>query len=651
MKAFFNSYFKLLFFIVFSFSQCQQTKDVNEQKNKLFSIKDFIPLSNWHTNEYFKINNNLFINKAIYLDYKNAINGFVIPSSGQIKNGYFTFEFSIKNSSEKAQSYFYKIYYQNESYKFQEWDASDTTKENIYAGENFYGSWEDCSIQFKQTPVITNQNEYVSIKDSFRIVGNPRNETRYFENNINDRWKRNPRVGEYSFMVIVTTKENVEHKIIPDYISDISKLHSNRFYNPYFYFLYGDGKKLSNTNCIKSANTLKIIGKPDIDAGIYIDPGYYDDSNKPFFRNDCGQNDNLYQNAIFSQFVHSINPETVAGNIPVIADVLNDNYSLMDYNWNKHFYSKEELIRTTPTIAKHPCQTIINDPVKHRVIIKNPKSTYGDWKKENVGIITRHGFTYGKFTIKAKLSEILNKNGLWNGLTNAIWLITHSNDKWNIRRDCNKEGYYPNYYDVKDSPRSKNTSYSEIDFEILKTVPYCPDYQFPPVYFNSQTNQYDIFDWNKNLPDELKNNLQNIIVACTNWDMACWEPENFNAGCKTIKYKNQIFNTHRWDQWTKAISEKVYENDDELFGSDFYYFQIDWEPTEIIWRIGPSKNNMRVVGYVNHKISSIPNNQMLMIITQEFHHTKWWPGTPFDQENIPFPKNDIQGEIYELTIE
>ena len=79
--------------------------------------------------------------------------------------------------------------------------------------------------------------------------------------------------------------------------------------------------------------------------------------------------------------------------------------------------------------------------------------------------------------------------------------------------------------------------------------------------------------------------------------------------------------------------------------------QLNSKPKEIIWRIGPSKDKLRVVGYVNSSVTSIPNNQMLLIITQEFHNTKWWIGSPYSQENIPFPGNDIEGKIYEVTIE
>ena len=59
---------------------------------------------------------------------------------------------------------------------------------------------------------------------------------------------------------------------------------------------------------------------------------------------------------------------------------------------------------------------------------------------------------------------------------------------------------------------------------------------------------------------------------------------------------------------------------------------------------------MKVVGYVNETISSIPNNQMLMVFTQEFHDAKWWPGSPFVQDRIPFPAKSILGNIYEVEI-
>ena len=133
--------------------------------------------------------------------------------------------------------------------------------------------------------------------------------------------------------------------------------------------------------------------------------------------------------------------------------------------------------------------------------------------------------------------------------------------------------------------------------------------------------------------------------------MACPDPEGFDVGCHDIKFRNETFSSHRWDHWYRAVTQKTYASDDELFGGDYFYFEIEWRPEEIIWRIGPEPDRMRVVGYMNDRMTSVPNNQMCLIITQEFHNTKWWPGSPFDQAYIPFPANDIKGEILEVVIE
>jgi hypothetical protein len=60
---------------------------------------------------------------------------------------------------------------------------------------------------------------------------------------------------------------------------------------------------------------------------------------------------------------------------------------------------------------------------------------------------------------------------------------------------------------------------------------------------------------------------------------------------------------------------------------------------------------MRVIGYMNNSVTTIPNNQMLMLVTQEFHDSKWWPVNPYEQNYIPFPKSDLVGKIYEIEIE
>ena len=634
--------FKYLLLLLVLLNACNNGSTIIKSTN--FEITDFAPISNWDkeiTLDSSKV-------KYLELDYIDAVNGFDVPSVRQSENG-FQYSFKIKNTTKETQSFYYKIYYQNESYKQPETDEKDKTVENQWANENFYGSWEKPELGFIKTVPIPADGKFYDVTGTIKIIGNPRNEKRYFQEAVNCRWRRNPRVGIYSFLLVLTDSKSVENKIIPDYIQNISLLNKDNYVNPYFYFLYGDGKSLKNTTVIKVDKALKIVGKPDMGSGVYIDFPNNEKAAKDFTDN-CGRTPELIKNACFQQFLHYQAEESKFKNIPVIKDVVNDDYTLMDYNWNKSFFKKEEMIKTWPRVADCPCKNVVSDKEKKKLTLINPKSTYGDWKKQNAGVITRHGFTYGTYTVKASLTRLLSKSGIWNGIVNTIWLITQSGEDWNKRRICAKEGYMETYWGGSKDKRVPYTGYSEIDFEILKTVPYCPPHAFPPAYLPSSQNQNDILSWNNALPDELNDQKEDIVVACTNWDMACWEPKNYGVGCQPIEYKGQTFYSHRWDHWYRAITQKALEKDKDIFGVP-YYFQIEWNPTEIIWRIGPEKDKLHVVGYVNNTVTSIPNNQMLLIITQEFHNTKWWVGGPFQQDYIPFPENEIKGDIYEITIE
>ncbi|MCX6290580.1 MAG: hypothetical protein NT126_02295 [Bacteroidetes bacterium] len=634
-----------LLFLLALTSGCKNNSPASGSETKDFAVRNFVPVSNWEESKN---------EKTITMDYHDAYqNGFVIPSVRQLPNGYFIFRFQLKNKTSVEQKFFYKIYYQDESYKFSEMDSA-AGKENELSEENFYGSWENTDVTFKNTNVISPDQQYHEITDSFRVVGNPRNEQRCFSNGRNNRWQRNPRVGTYSFMLVVTTEENIRQNSIPTYVQNIALKNENHFTSPYYFFLHGKGNGLAGCVAEVSATKLKLIAKPDLGTGICIDSSSFNTvENRKYFSSTCGTDSTLFNNAPFAQFINHIDPAMRFENIPLVLDVLKDNYSKLDYNWNRSFYSRDEMISTTPQVPEHPCETVFSDPVNKKIIIKNPGTEFGKWRKQSVGVITRHGLTYGKYRVKCKLTELLNANNVWNGLVNAIWLICQpGGSDWNNRRTCNKEGYLPNYWKPgKEDKRVPQTDYSEIDFEIVKTAPYCPENSFPVVYKNAAADQHHVNNWNVPLPDEMAEHDGDVSVTCTNWDMACWEPKNFGVGCNPIKYNNQVFEAHRWDHWYRAITEKTMASDDELFGSKYYYFEIEWKPTEIIWRIGREPDQMYVVSYMNNTITSVPDNQMCLIITQEYHNTKWWIGSPYQQQFIPFPKNDIIGEIYELVIE
>ena len=117
---------------------------------------DFNPISNFNSE-----NDTVLLD----MDLENVVlNGIVLPSVHQTYDEGFKFTFDVP--SLDGDKLYYKIYYQNETYKFPEGDS--------LCGENFYGSWEDVSLGFKE---ITDGKK---IEDFFRIVGNPRDEKVYY---------------------------------------------------------------------------------------------------------------------------------------------------------------------------------------------------------------------------------------------------------------------------------------------------------------------------------------------------------------------------------------------------------------------------------------------------------------------------------------
>ena len=281
--------------IVFLYVSCTNEKQKEVKSCGSFEVKDFVPILE---SEVFQEDSG----KIIFLDYKDAyLQGFRIPSFSQTKDGKFTFQFQIKNISGVKQSFLYKIYYQNESYKFAETDP--------LGEENFYGSWEDEGKIFIETEVFESDNKFHDIKGSFCILGNPRNEKQFYTEGINERWKRNPRTGKYSFLLVVTTKQDYEN--IPECIRDVRKKRGDNYVNPYLYFLFDEGTKLQNTVTWKSDDALNVVAKLALGGGIYINPYYFkSDYSKKFYKNTYGEDEDLSKQASFEQCIHYVDSST-----------------------------------------------------------------------------------------------------------------------------------------------------------------------------------------------------------------------------------------------------------------------------------------------------------------------------------------------------
>jgi len=610
---------------------------------------------------------------VIDMDLHDVVNqGIVIPSERQATDGAFVFNFK----GEKGQ--YYKIYYQNESYKFQ--------NDNKLSNENFYGSWEDVSVGFKkieETGVIT---------DSFRIVGNPRDERKFYgadvtentfneesvrkiidaikntpawyasivqkaENNgysiekqlhldamwmvkhrrnegdFNNRWKRNPRVGCYSFMLVVC-EENALNSI-PEYVKNIGATDENgAFVNPYSYF---ENHKSNDIQVVVSNRVLKTRAVITPEEGVFINEMDAKSDDYTVTESEkCGTSDELYQNALYEQFMSQVSQQYTLRNIPVIQDVVSGEnpYTRADYEANKTRFDSTELLYDYPVPASALGTTVkVNDD--NSISLINPKSTPGDLQKESTGIRTRLGFTYGKYRGKIKFPVMLNDDNVWNGLTYAFWLIYQDNHEWNNRRSS-EAGYVEKGDESLEPKRLKDYFYSEIDIEIVKASRFWP------------AGCYKNLGREPKVEDATSNS--DVMYCCTNWDLASPEPKRFKAGINDIPYQGVTREGIRWSNLYKALTTKTPISND-VFKEDYYYYEIEWRPTEIIWRIGPSPDKMEVVGYMNDEYTLIPNNQMLCIITQEYHYSEWWPPVVFYQGLIPYNKTDIEGRVYEIVVE
>ena len=596
------------------------------------------------------------------MDLKDVVNqGIVIPSVRQCDGGRFVFEFMGEEGK------YYKIFYQNESYKLPEKDE--------LSYENFYGSWEDSNVEFKRV------EKSGKVRDSVRIVGNPRNEKRFFgsditenpmsaekvqkvinfiekdtswsrlirqqaaENDItyernlqlnamyvikdkihngneNQRWKRNPRVGCYSFLLVVCDKNSID--LIPDYIKNIGKTDENgNFVNPYAYFAK---HKIKGVEVYRGDRILKTKAVLTPEYGLYF--------------NDLASGDSqqLYSEALFEHFFNAPSKKFTLRNIPVIQDVVSDDnpYTRAQYEANKTRFDSTQLIYDYPVMSAESGKTVRIDESDGSIVLINPGNDNMDsLRKVSTGIRTRVGFTYGKFRGKIKFPVMLNEEHIWNGLTYAFWMIHQDARPWNNRRPS-RTGYVRKESDVLDPERFSDYYYSEIDIEIAKSSKFWPK----NYYFKEAESHVE----DASLNDD-------VIFGCTNWDMACLDAPKYNSGVFTMPYdKKGKYEAMRWTPVMQAMTIRT-PISNEVFKNDYYYYEIEWSPKSITWRLGPSPDKMQVVGYLSDEYSSIPDNQMLCIVTQEYHYSEWWTPVVFWQGLIPYNKTDIVGKVFEIVVE
>lgn len=577
--------------------------------------------------------------KQIDLDHEGALlHGFRIPSG--TRGGGFAFRFHITGGPNKGTRVRYKLFYQNTSYKFPEVVRGGGQHPN--AEENFYGSWEDAGEGFRITPVVSDTGLYIT--DRLCIQGDPREEERFLVDGVRHREGRNPRTGRYRFMLVAIDEGRFDQGVLPEQVQFIGRRSNGHFIEPFWFFLHGPGSRIPGVEVLVSDDVLLVTARPDPSRGIYANTG--GGRERDAFCATCGDAKHLEANADWQQHFHHIDPSTRMENIPLVTSLAD--YTYEDYARNRTFTSGSSMVSILPSVSDTPCSTVRLDTLRNAIELRNPASTTGLLRKESVGVRTRNALTYGRYRVRCELPRLLNEHDIWNGLTNAIWLIGRD-DKWSQRRKCDG-GYLATYGGGPDDRRVERGDYAEIDFEILKGVPYCPQRSFPPNYAQAVADTTERAAWLTPLPTDVQALSGQLMVSCTNWDMACPQPTRFDVGCHPVKHEGRTFWNFRWDHGYRAITQKESAYDSEIFGRP-YWFEIEWRPQDITWRIGPDLEHMRVVAYMDGSVTSIPDIPMRLVVTQEYHNTSWWAGSPYEQPFIPFSSHDHIGRILEVIID
>jgi hypothetical protein len=616
---------------------------------------------------------------------QGPFHGITLPSdSASELRDYFHFNFEVRNVEENKR-FFYKLYYRNISYKHS--DLRDD-EFNLKSSENFFGSWSGIDVpNYKLTDIVESKTS-ITIHDSIKIMGNPFNDERFFGPNpksnkisnadvekmesyirslptwlqsieektqdtknslekqirldaiwtlrnsqskdtANLRFRNNPRVGLYEFMLVVGSESVLES--LPEFALNhtlIDPEYGVRS-NPFYFFTEAQKKY---DIVVKTANqhlrTFAIL-KPDY--GLYYDKL---DFEIPYTGEDCQNDLTAFEKAHFIQYLNSPVMDSSLNNIDQMLDVVNK-MSLDQFNgWAKNSNRNDNSFVTVPN---KPCENAAYNSEENALLVINPGNSEKPFRKENGGIEGRFGFTFGKFKALIDFPEILSDEHVWNGVTCAFWLKFLSLDEWNNRDVCEAgEGYVLEYLEKNNTEREARAAYSEIDIEIVKASNY-----WPPLSYNGYADTVEFDNPSSN---------HDLIISCTNWDLACKDPSQFGVGAKSFNAGENTYFMHRWGDWYKALTSKNAYPHDKTVGQPLWY-EIDWGPTSITWRIGKSREEMEQICYMDSSITKIPNNAMNPVVSQEFHYGHWWPTSPFQQGDIPYPEKDIVGKVIEIRIE
>jgi hypothetical protein len=605
-------------------------------------------------------------NKEYKIQYQHEHS--VFPNRNNLNNEFFEFQFNVTNNTGTS-SLSYVIFYQNESYYYSEnnWNV-------LLSGDNYYGSWghnERDSSGLRNITVLNGTTR--TIKGIFRVRGNPKNNPIYtmgdnsWQDDITNDWKMNrwaeqPRMGRYRFLVVVTS--NPASITLP-FLKDATVKYNNNYYTPFYWRNCIGTNFTAQTAVAEACYNLKVYAQPDMNAPLRP-AGHVDNPRNPPHT--------LISSAFTNSSFHTWDNFQV-DQIPLVQNI--ENYTQLDYNFNKQFTAPEDYVKVRIDYFDENNINWASGEVgnaypngSNKILIATPPSNCSTspptFKREHAGInYAENGLKYGKFRAKVKFAKMYTPipNKIWTGINNTFWFAPSNGQSqpW-AKINCGSDTIHHTEFDIEYFPKSNSEFYYHYAYD-KSTINGCANAVLKINEQSNSTKQFNIAQWNDKGIEDAR-----VAILYSLYDMHC--PNVVNpiplGGSTQIVYQGNTFTISRdlanldtFGRKTGGVhSYKMVPNpvtftettDDSLFAASYYY-EMEWTPSELIFRRGATLATMEVISYYNGNFSRIPHEYMTWIIAHHQLHVDVCSDFSHIHKFLALPNQPIISEVTEVFIE
>ncbi len=456
-------------------------------------------------------------------------------------------EVTLTNSSSQSKTFFVRLFYQNTTY----WQPTDNTIDWGWDGylDNYYGTSE--VQQIRVAP-----HDKATVQLAYTIGMDPKHSFPSYWS-----WRDPARAGNYEFMVLALPDKS--NALMKDTL-DLKKL------NPFAELkkdeLKNKGQKYNNNFAYASPTHFKFVlleeffdGTNALDKNhLYLPLDNYQkklcDTCTGWYRNVISEN--WTSEEFFNGYLSK------AGFVKAHYGQREDNYSIDSTG----------------------------------ITLTSPKSTRGNYQKTWGEFVMMPSFKYGHLTVRAKFSEMLNKQGTPNGQVHNLWLYQR------FLEPVDPKDPYP---DIVDGSGLKPF---EIDFEIWSTSAY-----------DEGTA------WNRNAF---------INYSIVDYMRAPWV--SLKPG------EEKTYGNYKIERFNKRQANVIGKEMDENFFKYWHTYELYWYHDHVRFLVDGEEKAI-----ITNEAARIPDLPMFLWIGTPIYQD----GTYYTQSFVPFLKNDKQSIIDYIRIE